>query len=116
MIPRSSATAAAIPSVRVRGTPTRTKYAVLRADRRKVSSVSALVKFSSPTTSTEKGVRRSLALVSVKLMKSDWSTGQTVKTRNSSRNGSARIHAARPSRRREPTRLREGSAGRSGPA
>ena len=48
--------------------------------------------------STENGVRRSLALVSVKLMKSDWITGQAVKTRKSRQNGRARIQAARPSR------------------
>ena len=41
-MPRSSATAAARAITRVSGTPTTTKYAVLRAACRKVGSVSAL--------------------------------------------------------------------------
>src|SRR6478735_987701 len=60
---------------------------------------------------TAKGFRRSRALVSVKLMKSDWTTGHAVKARKSRQNGTARIQAARPSRRRaESVRRREGAA------
>src|SRR3954469_19729737 len=70
-----------------------------------MGSDSALVKLSKPMTLTENGFRRSRALVSVKLMKSDCSTGHAVKARKSRQKGIARIQAARPSRRRaEPTR------------
>ena len=71
------------------------------------SSDSARVKLSKPTMSTENGVRRSFARVSVTLMNRDWITGQSVNVRKSRQNGSARIHAALPSRRRA-ARLREG--------
>src|SRR3954447_8345174 len=45
-------------------------------------------------TLTPKGSFRSFALVSVKLMKNDWITGQAVKTRKRTQNGRASTHAA----------------------
>src|SRR5580765_3041192 len=48
---------------------------------------------------TANGLRRSRDLVSVKLMKSDWTTGHAVKVRKSRQKGSARTQAALPSRR-----------------
>ena len=83
----------------------------MAADLRNSGSWKALAKLSRPTTLTANGVFRSRDRVSVKLMKSDWITGHTVKVRNSRQNGSARAQAARPSRR--PDReagLREGRA------
>src|SRR5689334_13523835 len=57
--------------------------------------------------STAKGVRRSRWRVSVKLMKSDWSTGHRVKAANSRQKGAARIQAAAPA----PSRRRRRGAG-----
>src|SRR6478735_10339131 len=51
-------------------------------------------------TLTLKGCFRSFALVSVKLMKNDWITGQAVKARKRMQNGRASTHAALVSARR----------------
>jgi len=79
----------------VKGTPTRTKYAVFAAALRKSGSWKTAMKLSRPMKFTARGSRRSRLRRSVTAIASDMSTGPAVKAVNSSTNGNAKPHAAR---------------------